>query len=99
LKAFLEDDEGLQERGGPAYLVQLAGSAISSFAARDYAQIIRDLATRRELILLGQDIAARARHVGVESEPADQIVEAEQSLYRLAEQGVARSGFISFLRA
>jgi len=99
LKAFLEDDEGLKERGGATYLVQLAGSAISSFAARDYAQIIRDLATRRELIRLGQDIAARAQHIGVENEPADQIVEAEQSLYRLAEQGVARSGFVSFLRA
>ena len=99
LKAFLEDDEGLRDRGGAAYLVQLAGSAISAFAARDYAQIIRDLATRRELIRLGQDIAARAQKVEVESEPKDQIVEAEQALYRLAEEGVARSGFVSFLRA
>jgi len=32
LKAFLEDDEGLKELGGPAYLARLAGSAISSFA-------------------------------------------------------------------
>ena len=35
LKAFLEDDEGLKELGGPAYLARLAGAAISSFAARD----------------------------------------------------------------
>ncbi|MEO1239004.1 MAG: DnaB-like helicase N-terminal domain-containing protein, partial [Pseudomonadota bacterium] len=47
LKAFLEDDEGLKELGGPAYLVRLAGAAISSYAARDYAQMIHDLAIRR----------------------------------------------------
>ena len=28
LKAFLEDDEGLRELGGPAYLARLAGAAI-----------------------------------------------------------------------
>ncbi len=99
LKAFLEDDEGLRDLGGPAYLVRLAGAAISSFAARDYAQIIRDLATRRELIRLGQDIAARAQRVDVASEPKEQIVEAEQALYKLAEQGSSESGFVSFLRA
>ena len=43
LKAFLEDEPGLRELGGPAYLVRLAGAAISVFAARDYAQLIYDL--------------------------------------------------------
>jgi len=99
LKAFMEDDEGLKELGGPAYLVRLAGAAVSAFAARDYAQIIHDLAVRRELIRLGRDISARAAQVDVASEPVEQIVEAEQSLYRLAEQGRSDSGFQSFLRA
>ena len=80
VKAFLEGDTGLEELGGPAYLVRLAGAAISSFAARDYAQMIRDLAVRRELIGLGRDIASRAARVDVTSEPKDQIVEAEQQL-------------------
>jgi replicative DNA helicase len=99
LKAFLEDDEGLKELGGPAYLVRLAGAAISAFAARDYAQIIYDLAIRRELIGLGRDIAAKAQQVTVASEPREQIVEAEQRLYKLAEQGTSETGFQSFLRA
>jgi replicative DNA helicase len=99
LKAFLEDDEGLKELGGPAYLVRLAGAAISSFAARDYAQIIYDLAIRRELMGLGRDIAAKAALVDVASEPKEQIVEAEQALYKLGEQGNAETGFQSFLRA
>jgi len=99
LKAFMEDDEGLKELGGPAYLARLAGAAISSFAVRDYAQMIYDLAVRRDLIALGRDISAKAAKVDVASEPREQIVEAEQALYKLAEQGRSESGFQSFLKA
>ncbi|MEY8096420.1 replicative DNA helicase [Falsihalocynthiibacter sp. S25ZX9] len=99
LKAFMEDDEGLKELGGPAYLARLAGAAISSFAARDYAQIIYDLAIRRELMGLGREIMDKAANVNVASEPKEQIVEAEQALYAMAEQGQTESGFQSFLKA
>ena len=99
LKAFLEDHPGLKELGGPAYLAKLAGGAISSFAARDYAQIIYDLAIRRELIALGKDITSKAGNVDIASEPKEQIVEAEQALYKLGEQGKSETGFQSFLRA
>ncbi|MEC7669934.1 MAG: DnaB-like helicase N-terminal domain-containing protein, partial [Pseudomonadota bacterium] len=99
LKAFMEDDEGLKELGGAAYLARLAGAAVSSFAVRDYAQMIYDLAIRRELIALGREIADKAARVEVASEPKDQIVQAEQSLYKLAEQGKSDSGFVSFLKA
>jgi replicative DNA helicase len=99
LKAFLEDDAGLAELGGPAYLMRLAGAAISSFAVRDYAEMIYDLAIRRELIDVGNEIAAKAARVDVQSEPKEQIVEAEQKLYALAEQGQTEQGFQSFLTA
>ncbi|VAW05193.1 Replicative DNA helicase (DnaB), partial [hydrothermal vent metagenome] len=99
LKSYMEADEGLKELGGPAYLARLAGAAISSFAVRDYAQMIYDLAIRRELIGLGHDIAGKAANVEVDSEPKDQIVEAEQKLYALSEQGKTDSGFQSFLAA
>jgi replicative DNA helicase len=99
LKAYFEDDPALRMVGGPAYLARLAGSAISAWAARDYAQMIHDLAVRRELIALGRDIAARAARVDVASDPAEQIVDAEQRLYKLGEQGVSERGFHSFLHA
>jgi replicative DNA helicase len=99
LKAFLEDDGGLKELGGPAYLARLAGAAIAAYAVRDYAQIIYDLAIRRELIGLGQDIMAEAKRVDVKNEPKEQIVAAEQKLYKLSEQGSAERGFQSFLSA
>lgn len=99
LKAFFEGDAGLTELGGPAYLARLAGAAISLFAAKDYAQLIYDLAIRRELILLGHGIAEKATRMEVDSEPRDQIVEAEQQLYQLGEQGKVDKGFQSFRRA
>ena len=99
VKNFLEEDEGLRELGGAAYLANLAGGAVSSYAARDYAQTVRDLAIRRELMSLGQEIASKASRVDVASEPREQIVEAEQALYAMSDQGQANQGFQSFLRA
>ncbi|WP_010140456.1 replicative DNA helicase [Oceanicola sp. S124] len=99
LKAFLADDEGLKELGGASYLVKLAGAAVSSYAVRDYAQMIYDLAIRRELIRLGRDISDGAARVDVDNDPKEQIVQAEQKLYKLSEQGSSESGFVSFLKA
>ena len=99
LKAFLEGDAGLKDLGGPAYLARMAAAAISAYAARDYAQMIREFALRRDLITLGQDISARAASVRVEDDAEEQIKAAEQTLYKLGEQGVAERGFQSFLKA
>lgn len=99
LKAFMENDEGLKELGGAAYLARLAGSAVAAYAARDYAQMIYDMAIRRELITLGEEIKGKASKVEVESDPRAQITEAEQKLYKLGEQGKSETGFQSFLRA
>ncbi len=99
LSTFLQEDDGLKELGGGTYLARLAGAAIAGFAVRDYAQMIYDLAIRRELIRLGEDISERARHVDIETEPKEQIILAEQSLYKLGEEGNSDSGFQSFLKA
>ncbi len=96
---FLKDDPGLAELGGIAYLARLSAAAISVYAARDYAQIIHDLALRRELIRIGEEIAGRAASVEVDADPKDQITEAEQKLYTIAEKGKYEGGFQSFLRA
>lgn len=99
LKPFLESDPGLRELGGPSYLARLAGAATSVFASKDYAKIIHDLALRRSLISLGHDIIDTAARIDVESDPQDQIANAEKKLYDLAEQGHSESGFKSFLSA
>jgi replicative DNA helicase len=99
LKAYMADDEGLKSLGGAAYLARLAGAAISSFAARDYAQMIYEMHVRRQLMHLGADISAKAAKMEATGDPKDQITEAEQALYKLAETGSASTGFQSFLTA
>ena len=99
IKAFLEDHDGLNELGGPAYLVRLAGAATSISAARDYAQQIYDMAILRDLMMIGDEIIYKAAHVDLAAEPAEQIIEAEQRLYQLSEQGQVDQGFQSFLSA
>ncbi len=99
LKPFLAEDEGLAELGGTDYLARLAGAAISIVAAKDYAQTIRDLAMRRDLIRIGDEIQARATDFTEDTEPPEQITEAEQSLYSLAERGKYEGGFVSFASA
>ena len=99
LTSFMKSDEGLKELGGGAYLARLAASAIAGFAVREYANMVYDLAIRRELIHLGQDISARASKMEVEEEPKEQITIAEQALYKLGEEGQSGSGFKSFLAA
>ncbi len=99
LKAYMEDHEGLRELGGPSYLAKLAASAISTYAVRDYAQLIYDLFLRRQLIELGHEIAGAATSGSDTRDPTEQIVAAEQRLYSLAEQGKSDTGFQSFLSA
>jgi len=99
LKAFFEDDAAMAEVGGPAYLARLAGAAVSIFNARDFAHTIHDLSVRRDLMNIGEDIVLSARTADHEIEPREQIVEAEQRLYALAETGKYEGGFLEFAKA
>ena len=60
LKFPLQDDAGLNELGGPKYLVRLAGSSTSTFAAPDYAKTIQELAARRQLLDAANEVCERA---------------------------------------
>ena len=99
LKNFVADIPGLKDLGGGEYLLRLQLSAIATSAARDYAQLIHDLAVRRELIALGQRVSDRARSMRDDIATDDQIVEAETELFTLASSGTSNRGFQSFLSA
>jgi replicative DNA helicase len=96
LKASLEKDAGLAELGGQAYLVNLARAAPALPNVREYARILADLAVRRELIRIGEDIVNTAYEAPLEHLPANQIAEAEKALYRVAEKGRYGEGPLSF---
>jgi replicative DNA helicase len=96
LKSAMENDEGLAEVGGQDYLVSLARAAPALPNTKDYARILAELAMRRELIRVGEDIVNTAFEAGAEVTPAEQIELAEKSLYRVAERGRYGEGPMGF---
>jgi replicative DNA helicase len=96
LKSAMGDDAGLNEVGGQAYLISLARGAPALPNVKDYARILADLAMRRELIRIGEDIVNTAYEAPLEMAPAAQIEDAEKALYRVAEKGRFGEGPVSF---
>ena len=96
LKRYFEQDETLAEIGGPAYLSELANSAVTVINAGEYGRIVYDLYLKRELIGLGEDLVNRAYAGEVDETAVDQIERAEQSLYDLATTGEYEGGFQPF---
>ena len=96
LKNMYSQDETLADIGGVEYLALLLDMAAPNTTAPEYAKLVFDMAMRRELIRLGNDMTARATDMLSEMEPSAQITEAEGALFNLAEIGGTKSGFVSF---
>ncbi|MCG7393974.1 replicative DNA helicase [Microvirga sp. ACRRW] len=95
MKTFLGD----QDLGGVTvsqYLARLAAEATTVINAEDYGRTIYDLAIRRSLINIGEDVVNNAFDAPVDSSPRDQIEEAERRLYSIAETGRTDGGFQRF---
>jgi replicative DNA helicase len=95
LKTQFEHDDGLKEIGGATYLAILVECAVDNAAAFEYARMIYELALRRELIRIGDEMRHSAG-AEIELEARKLIESVEQQLYNLAEQGSASRGFVSF---
>ena len=98
LKTFLGD----HDLGGITvmqYLARLAAEATTIINAADYGRSIYDLATRRGLIEIGEDIVNVAYDAAVDHSPRAQIEEAERKLYEIAESGRYAGGFQRFSEA
>ena len=96
LKTFLPADEKLGDITVAHYLVRLAAEAVTVINAIDYGRAIYDLATRRALITVGEDMVNIAYDAPVDMSPRDQIEDAERRLFELAETGRYDGGFESF---
>ncbi len=96
LQFFFENDDGLIDLGGPAYLARLATSAVTIINARDYGQTIHDLFLRRQLIGLGEDTVNEAYEPEIDDAALNQIERTEQRLYDLATAGEYQGGFKDF---
>jgi replicative DNA helicase len=92
-------DPAFDELGGLRYLAVLVDRAPPAANAPDYARAIYDLALRRDLIRIGGDISTLAQQPDAELDARDQIEQAEQQLFELAEAGGVTQGFVSFADA
>ncbi|WP_421760384.1 replicative DNA helicase [Devosia sp.] len=83
----------------PQYLARLAAEATTVLNAGDYGQSIYDLAIRRNLIQIGEEMVQTAYDSDVDATANKQIEEAEKQLFDLAEKGRYDGGFQTFSAA
>jgi replicative DNA helicase len=99
LKTFLDGDLDIGGLTVSQYLARLAAEATTIINAEDYGRTIYDLALRRALIIVGEDMVNSAYEADVDASPRQQIEEAERRLYDLAESGRYDGGFQRFATA
>jgi len=99
LKTFLPADLDIAGLTPSQYLARLAAGATTVINAADYGHNVYDLAIRRALIGIGEQMVNAAYDATVDSSPQQQIEEAERGLYELAETGRYDGGFQGFAEA
>src|SRR5690606_4629524 len=87
LKTFLPTDIDLGGITIPQYLARLAAEATSIINAEDYGRTIYDLAIRRALINIGEDLVNGGSDAPVAMPPRRQVDAAEGRPYEVAELG------------
>lgn len=94
LRSMLANDELFQEMEGAEYLARLITMSMMVINPIDYGKIIYDLAIKRNLINLGEEIVNDAYNSSLEFEAREQIERAEAKLYNLASEGINEKSFI-----
>lgn len=74
---------------GAQYLGSLILAATTPASVREYAQTVIDLAQRRALIVVAEDLSARAFDDTDATSPAQLIEDAEKALFRVATRGTS----------
>ncbi len=99
MKTFLPADDKVGDMTVFQYVVRLAAEAVTVINAEDYGRAIYDLATRRSLIGIGEEMVNVAFDAPVDMAPRSQIEDAERRLFELAETGRYDGGFQPFNEA
>ena len=93
LKQFFEGDETIKSVGGSLYLSTLLASASMIVDIAQYARLIHDLALKRELVIIGEDIVNKAYKTDDRTTADEQIEIAETELFNLTNHSNGRSDF------
>jgi replicative DNA helicase len=98
-KTFLPPDLDVAGLTASQYLARLAAEATTVINASDYGRAIYDLAARRSLIMIGEEMVNTAYDSPADERPQNLIEQAERNLYELAETGRYDGGFQRFSQA
>lgn len=96
LKVAFDEDEALRELDGARYLAGLARAAETILNAEDYGRLLHDLALKRGLIHVGEEVVNQAFDPTLPETGRDLIEKAEQHLFTLAQEGEVEGGFQAF---
>jgi replicative DNA helicase len=96
LRPYFALDAAMKDVGGADYLAELARFSPAVINAAEIGRMIFELAQRRDLIKVGEEIVNLAYDPPIDLSPAEQVEEAEKQLYRIAEKGRFGGGFRSF---
>jgi len=99
LKSYFDKDEAFSVKGGAQYLADLASLSTTIINIRDHANVIHDLALKRELIGIGESIVNDAFSNNISVSGQNQIEMAEQRLYNLANDILEVSGGFTPIRS
>lgn len=96
LKSMLDRNSIFQEAGNIEYLHKIATLAMMVINAKDYARLIYELALKRNLITIGEEVVNTAYDSTIKDSATEQIEHAEGQLYNLASEGLNEKSFIKF---
>ncbi len=88
-------DDILKTIGGASYIKSLADNALVIIAVQEYAQLLKDLFLKRELMGIGESCVIRAGSKTHET-ANEQIENVEQKLFLLAEHSHSESSVVTF---
>jgi replicative DNA helicase len=97
LRPIFQNDEGMAELGGPAYMVRLMGAAMGTAFIADYAHVVKDMASKRLLLAQFQNSSAEIRE-GIK-EASDIALEVENEAGRIATVAAPKKRLHSFMGA
>ena len=97
LEHYFSDDEAFKELGGKEFLKQLCDGNLGSAVTKDYANLLKELYNKRELIKLSKSLELSASKFDHEKQSLDIIEETESKLYELTEnKSTSSNQLISF---
>jgi len=93
LKQFFENDDSIKGIGGTKYFATLLSSASGIIDIADYGKIIYDLALKRKLVMIGEEIVNNVYNSKENKTAEEQIEIAESNLFNLSENKASKGDF------